>query len=70
MGECASECVEQHAVFPAGVYDGQVDITTHVIIQRYKKTDERRKPEGSRSSGCRGSCSMRAGAASPIAETT
>jgi predicted phage terminase large subunit-like protein len=45
MGEWVSEYVEEHAVFDAGVYDDQVDMTTQVIIRLYKKPGERKKGE-------------------------
>jgi phage terminase large subunit-like protein len=37
MVEWTSEYVEEHAVFDAGVFDDQVDMTTQVINRLYKK---------------------------------
>ena len=46
-----SEYVEQHAVFPAGVNDDQVDMMSQVIIRLYKKPGTKQPPShASRSS--------------------
>ena len=58
MCQWVSEYVEEHAVFDAGVYDDQVDMTSQVIIRLYKKPGTK-KPQGQAS---------RSSAASAIAE--
>jgi predicted phage terminase large subunit-like protein len=58
MVEWVSEYIDQHAVFPAGVNDDQVDMTSQVIIRLYKKPGTK-KSQGQTS---------RSSAASAIAE--